>query len=145
VSQLAAQDGGPVPALQALVYPATDLSRKSASYRTFATGFFLTERQMDWYIGHYLPNRDAAADPRASPLLAADLGGVAPAYMTVGGFDVLRDETLAYADRLQAAGVPTTVRVHPGLIHGFVNATGVASAAADAVRELARALVAGLR
>lgn len=52
---------------------------------------------------------------------------------------MLRDETVAYARRLQDAGVPTTLRVHPGLIHGFVNAAGVMPAAA-ATRELATAI-----
>lgn len=144
VSWLASRDGGPVPAFQALVYPVTDLSRKAASYHKYASGYFLTERQMDWYKGHYLADPAQATDPRVSPLLADDVSGLPPAYLTVGGFDVLRDETIAYADRLRDAGVPTTLRVHPGLIHGFVNATGVASSAGDAVRELADALVVGL-
>src|SRR5262249_28858841 len=73
VAQLAARDGGPRPAVQLLVYPVTDLSRKHPSYRLFADGFFLTEREMDWYRRHYLPDEAAAVDPRASPLLAEDL------------------------------------------------------------------------
>ena len=144
VSLLAARDGGPAPAFQALVYPVTDLSRKSESYRLFPTGYFLTEAQMDWYRDHYVPQPAQRTDPRVSPLLAEDLSGLAPAYVTVGGFDVLRDESVAYAQRLREAGVPTTLRLHPGLIHGFVNAAGVASVAADAVRELAAAIVSGL-
>jgi acetyl esterase len=144
VSLLAARDGGPAPAFQGLVYPVTDLSKKSGSYRAYPTGYFLTEAQMDWYADHYVADPAERSDPRVSPLLAHDLSGLAPAYVTVGGFDVLRDETVAYAERLQQAGVPTTLRLHPGLIHGFVNAAGVASAAAEAVQELAAALVAGL-
>jgi acetyl esterase len=140
VSLLATRDGGPAPAFQALVYPVTDLSRKSESYRRFAVGYFLTEAQMDWYRGHYLQDPAQAFDPRVSPLLAEDLTGLPPAYVTVGGFDPLRDETVAYARRLQDAGVPTTLRVHPGLIHAFVNAAGVLPAAAAATRELAAAL-----
>ena len=145
VSLLAAQDGGPAPAFQALVYPVTDLSTKSDSYGKYPVGYFLTEAQMDWYRTTYLPNPSLAIDQRASPLLADNVGGLAPAYVTVGGFDVLRDETIAYARRLQEAGVPTTLRVHPGLIHGFVNAAGVLPVAAAAVRELADALVIALR
>ena len=63
-------DGGPVPAFQLLIYPVTDLTRKRESYRLFSEGFFLTERQMDWYRDHYLPDEADAersaglADPR---------------------------------------------------------------------------------
>ena len=145
VSMLTSRDGGPSPRFQALVYPVTDLSRKSDSYRAFPSGYFLTEAQMDWYRGHYLADPAAATDPRVSPLLAEDLSGLPPAYLTVGGFDVLRDETIAFAGRLAEAGVRTELRVHPGLIHGFVNAAGVASVAADATRELAEAIGAALR
>ena len=144
VSLLATRDGGPAPAFQGLVYPVTDLSRKSDSYRAFGDGYFLTEAQMDWYRDHYLRDRSLAADPRVSPLLAEDLSGLPRAYVTVGGFDVLRDETVAYARRLQDAGVPTTLRVHPGLIHAFVNAAGVMPTAAAATRELATALSSAL-
>ncbi|HEY5183518.1 MAG TPA: alpha/beta hydrolase [Actinomycetes bacterium] len=144
VSLLAALDGGPAPAFQALVYPATDLSRKSESYREYPVGYFLTEAQMDWYRTAYLPDPSLASDPRVSPLLAHEVAGLPPAYVTVGAFDVLRDETVAYARRLTDAGVPTTLRVHPGLIHGFVNAAGVLPVAAAAVRELADALATAL-
>ena len=144
VAQQTTADGGPAPAMQALVYPVTDLSRNRRSHELFRDGFFLTEQQMAWYRGHYLPEDEAALDPRVSPLLADDLSGLPPAYVTIGGFDVLRDETVAYAERLREAGVSTTLRVHPGLIHGFVNATGVGRVSARAVRELATALATGL-
>jgi acetyl esterase len=141
--QLACGDG-PVPAFQLLIYPVTDLSRKRRSYQLFHDGFFLTERQMDWYRGHYLPAPDAALDPRASPILAEDLRGVPPAHVAVAGFDVLRDEDEEYAHRLHEAAVPVTVRRHSGLIHGFCNAVGVGRAARAAMVDVAAALRAGL-
>jgi acetyl esterase len=137
VAQVTTREGGPRPALQLLVYPVTDLSRKQPSYRLFADGFFLTEREMDWYRGHYLPDEAAARDPRASPLLAADLAGLPPAMVLTAGFDVLRDEGEAYARRLEAAGVPVRLRRHAGLIHGFANATGANRAARAAIAEAA--------
>jgi len=135
VAQLAARDGGPRPALRVLFYPVTDLSRKHPSYRLFADGFFLTEREMDWYRGHYLPDEDTARDPRASPLLAEDLRELPPAIVLTAGFDVLRDEGEAYARRLATAGVPVRHRRHEGLIHGFSNATGASRSAHAAMRE----------
>jgi acetyl esterase len=140
-----ARDDGPVPALQLLLYPVTDWSRKTESYRLFREGFFLTEADMDWYRERYLAgDGDAARDPRASPLLYEDLEGVAPACVVVAGFDPLRDEGIAYARRLEAAGVPTRLRVFWGLVHGFVNATAVGRCSGAAMREVAAMLREGL-
>lgn len=140
VSQLAARDGGARPAFQLLFYPVTDLSEKHASYRLFADGFFLTEAQMDWYRGHYLPDEASARDPRASPLLAKDLGGLPPALVVTAGFDVLRDEGEAYAGRLRSAGVPVVQRRHPGTIHGFCNTTSISRSGRAYMQQAARDL-----
>jgi acetyl esterase len=140
VSQIAVREGGPVPAFQLLLYPVTDLSTKHSSYRSFGDGFFLTEAQMDWYRGHYLPDEAAARDPRASPLLAPSLGGLPPAHVVTAGFDPLRDEGEAYAVRLQQASVPTTLRRYAGLVHAFCNMTALAPSAERATTEVALAL-----
>jgi acetyl esterase len=144
VSLLAAADGGVTPRIQVLIYPVCDLSRKHRSYELFADGFFLTEAQMDWYRGHYLASADQAGDPRCSPLLAEDLSSVPPAYVCVANFDPLHDEGIAYAGRLQAAGVPVTLRVHQGLVHGFANAPLMSRSARFAMLELAAAVRGGL-
>ncbi len=131
------------PAFQLLFFPVTDLSTKHPSYQQFAEGFFLTEKQMDWYRGHYLGGH-AASDPRVSPLLADDLTGLPPAYVAVSGFDVLRDEGEAYARRLAAAGVTVGLRRHDRLIHAFVNSTGVGHSSREAFLEACGALRAGI-
>ena len=70
---------------------------------------------------HYLGDADPhAPDLRyAVPALADDLSGVAPAHLTVAEHDVLRDEALDYARRLEDAGVPTEVDLVAGSVHGF--------------------------
>lgn len=128
------------PCLQLLFFPVTDLSTKHPSYAEFADGFFLTERQMDWYRDHYLADPAQALDPRASPLLAGDLSGVAPAYVAVAGFDPLRDEGVAYARRLEEAGVPVRLAREGDLIHAFINITAVSPSAHAATLRAARAL-----
>lgn len=144
VARLAAHDEGPRPALQVLIYPVTDLSTKHASYRLFSQGFFLTEKQMDWYRGHYLSDDSAALDPRASPLLASDLRGLAPAYVVTAGFDPLRDEGERYARRLEEAAVPVVLRRHAGLVHGFANVPELGPAPRRAMDEVCAALRDGL-
>ena len=143
-ARLLVVNGGPVPAFQLLIYPVTDLTRKRESYRLFSEGFFLTERQMDWYRDHYLPDEADAADPRASPILATNLAGLPPAHVVTAGFDVLRDEGEDYAGLLRDAGVKVTTMREPGLIHGFTHGAETGRAPRAAMLRVAEALAAGL-
>ena len=131
------------PSFQLLFYPATDQVGSYPSHEEFAEGFFLTRAQMTWFRGLVLAGHDPA-DPRVSPLLAEDLTGLPQAYIAVAGFDVVRDEGEAYARRLAQSGVPVALRRHEGLIHSFVNATGVSAACRDALLEACGALRAGV-
>ena len=140
LSAVVAQLAEPKPALAVLIYPVCDLSTKHRSYELFGEGFFLTERNMDWYRTNYLPDEDAGRDPRASPLLADDLGGLPRTHLAIAGFDPLRDEGLAYGHRLEGAGVEVDIAVHAGSIHGFANAIGVGRTSAAAMRRAAEAL-----
>ncbi|MFF3679139.1 alpha/beta hydrolase [Streptomyces sp. NPDC002120] len=102
---------------QLLFYPPLDASMGRASVETFAEGYFHTAAHMAWYWDEY------GGDPRhphVSPLCAPDLAGLPPALVVLADCDVLRDEGLAYARRLAAAGVDCTVQLHPGVFHGFL-------------------------
>ena len=130
VTAIAARDaGGPQPALQLLIYPACDLSRKHPSMRLFSAGWLLSEADTDRYKGLYAPDAATWRDPRASPLLAEDLRGVAPALVITAAADPLRDEGEAYAERLREADVEVTLHRHPHL-HGFLNFVGARDAEA---------------
>ena len=90
-------------------------------------GFSLTERNMDWYADQYVPDPSRRKDPRVSPLRAASLAGLPPAYVATALADPLRDEGEAYARRLAEAGVRVALHRHP-LLHGFVNMGGTRAA-----------------
>jgi len=111
------------PAFQMLIYPATDSSKESASRQACAEGYFLTKGLMDWFWKAYVPAGTDLADLRLSPLLAKDFTGLPPAFVLTAGYDPLRDEGRAYADRLIDAGVKTTYVNYPGTIHGFFSLT----------------------
>jgi acetyl esterase len=131
-----ALDGGPAPAFQLLIYPATDLLETHRSERTFASGFILTKENMDWYEAQFAGADVDRGDPRVSPLQAPALAGVAPAMVVTAGFDPLRDEGEAYARRLHEAGVRTVLRRHAGAIHGFIHALAVGPLAWRALGEM---------
>jgi acetyl esterase len=123
VCQVLRDAGEQGPAFQMLIYPATDSSRQSASRVAFAEGYFLTKDLMDWFWKAYCPPGTNQSDLRLSPLLAKDFKGLPPAFVLTAGFDPLRDEGRAYADRLIDAGIKTTYVNYPGTIHGFFSLT----------------------
>ncbi len=143
VAQLAKTDG-PKIGYQILLYPALHPGKETQSMREFGEGYFLDRAAMGWFYGHYVPKDADQNDPRLSPLAAADFHGLPPAYVVTAGFDPLRDEGVMYADRLKAAGVPTTYVNYPSMIHGFCGMTGVLAAATQALTDAARAMRAAL-
>ena len=144
VSLLAKAAGGPLPAMQLMIYPPTDSAGDLPSRFLFREGFLLTKGDMDSFEGHYLPPGTDKTDPRVSILLAPDLCGLPPAYVATAGFDPLRDEGEAYALRMREAGVQVALRRHPGLIHGFANFTAFSRSSRGAMLEVAGALRLGL-
>jgi acetyl esterase len=140
VAQLAAVADRSPPVHQTLIYPVIDYSVERPSYELFAEGFFLTREDMHWFRDHYLTDDADRLDPRVSPILTEDLAGLAPAHVVTCGFDPLRDEGEAYAQRLREAGVPTTLVRERDLVHGFVNAAGLGGRAAEATAAIAAAI-----
>ena len=118
-------------ALQVLLYPALDATCSLSSHTTFAERYFLTRSMCEWYYEHYLNGQDPTA-PDASPLLAPDVSDV-PALIYTSGFDPLRDEGKAYAERLRAAGTPVTYHEVADTVHGFALMTGPLASARAAL------------
>jgi acetyl esterase len=127
-----------VPALQLLIYPATDFSTRRRSREVLGEGFLLTSAEMDWFEDNYIgaAGADAVRDRRVSPMLG-ELAGLAPAIVVTAGFDPLRDDGEDYAAALRAAGTPVVQRRFGGLIHAFINLVGVDRECRDAVVEVA--------
>ncbi len=139
VCLLARERGGPAIALQILVYPVTDGGCATGSYDEFARDFSLERADMLWYWDQYLGDQDRL-QPLASPLRATDLSGLPPALIITAGYDPLRDEGEAYAQRLRDAGVPTTLTRYDGVIHGFLGMLGVVDESQQAIEQVAHAL-----
>lgn len=140
----ARDEGGPRPCFQWLIYPATDMTRGLASHRAHATGPFIDEQTTAWFLEHYLPRGADKKAPHASPLFAASHAALPPAHLVVCGFDPLRDEGLAYAEKLRAAGVSTTVQRAETLAHGFFAMAAIVPTAHAAQAQAIDALRAAL-
>jgi len=140
----ARDEGGPELAMQVLVYPVTNLaSFETASYAEFGEGYYLTRAEMEWFRNQYLSDLEDARSAYASPLLAADLGGLPPALVITAECDPLRDEGEAYARRLALAGGEVTATRYCGMIHPFFSLGGMLKQGPRAIEQVASA-IAGL-
>jgi acetyl esterase len=122
---------------QALIYPATSFYLNSVSQDKYANGYLLTNSAQQWYHRQYLRNESDRDDWRASPILAKNFQGLAPALIMTCGYDPLLDEGKEYADKLKQAGVNVNYRCYEGQIHGFITMGRVIDEANHAIKEIA--------
>ncbi len=140
VALRARDEGGPKLAQQTLVYPVTDRDFERPSYVANGDGYGLDLDTMVYFWDCYLSSEADALNPYVTPMLAEDLSGLPPAYVLTAEYDPLRDEGEEYAERLRAAGVPTTATRYDGMIHGFFNAGIPFDRTWDAIAETASEL-----
>lgn len=126
------------------LYPATSPGESTRSRKElFPTGFFLTDKDMDYFADYYCPPKKRE-DARFAPVLAEDLSVLPPCYIATAGFDPLRDDGEAFAAKARAAGVPVVLRRHTDLIHGFGTFLRVGPRPKQALAEAAGALTSAL-
>ncbi|MCY4358154.1 MAG: alpha/beta hydrolase [Gammaproteobacteria bacterium] len=133
------RNGAPMPVQQVLIYPSVDPTMKFPSIQEFASGYLLTRPGMDWFRSHYLESPEQVKDPELQ-FLKQDLSGLPSAILITAGFDPLRDEGQAYADRLQQFGVSVTHWCYTDMIHAFLSFAGGIAAGEDAIRRIGTSL-----
>lgn len=138
---LARDNGGPSIKLQVLIYPATAPNpAEFSSYEQYGEGYLLTSRSVEYFRKYYFDQTEITDDYRAAPLLATDLGNLPPATLILAKYDPLRDEGLAYAQRLAEAGTHVVVTEYLGMTHAFFTMTRAVDAAVQAVDQVAGAV-----
>jgi acetyl esterase/lipase len=118
-AQAVARIGAPRLALQLLICPILDYSRSTDSRRDLASGYLVDQATLDHDLLHYAPPGTDPANPRISPLRAADVAGLPRTLVHTAEFDPLRDEGRDYVERLARAHAEVSYTCHPGMIHLF--------------------------
>jgi acetyl esterase/lipase len=144
VALMAKDKGGPELKCQIMLWPVTDANFETESYHEYADGYFLSRAMMMWFWDAYAPDHAQRREIYASPLQATveQLKGLPPALIQVAGNDVLREEGLAYARKLDDAAVDVTVVRYENLIHdyGLLNAISQVPAVREALHQAAEML-----
>ncbi|MDB5445171.1 MAG: putative lipase [Phenylobacterium sp.] len=126
--------------LQLLISPVCDDDFDTPSYLENGEGLHLTRKMMRWFWDQYAPRAEDRASSLAAPLKSPDLSGVASAHLILAEYDPLRDEGLAYAERLRQAAVPVQVSLYPGALHAFPSLAPASAIAQRAFEEIGASL-----
>ena len=132
-------EGGPTPRLQLLFYGTFGLNNDTESALRNAEAQILSRETMVWFIEQYLSGGATVADPYIAPL-SGDLQNLPPARLLVGTLDILLDDSVAYAAKLQAADVPATLSIYQDMPHLFVQHSRALDGGKRGVAEACQAL-----
>ena len=135
--QLRARERGlPLPAAALLISPWTDLGASGESYEANRDKDPFFQREVVLGLGRsFLGDATDPGDP-----LQADLSGLGPVYIQVGGDETLLDDARRLDEMARKAGVDVRLDVFPGMLHTFQMAAGRAPEADDAIRRMASGL-----
>ena len=121
---------------QILLQPVVDFTLPFPSIDMPASECLVPREDLAWYYKEFYGGD--TRDFRVSPIFAEDLSGLSPALIITAEHDTLRDEGKAYADRLQSSGVPAQYSCYSGMIHGFLQMSGLVYEAQAAIEEISR-------
>ncbi|TAK92052.1 MAG: alpha/beta hydrolase [Burkholderiaceae bacterium] len=140
VVALMARDAGIPLALQLLIYPGTDAYQDTPSHHNYAHGYLLERPTILWFFEQYLRSPADNLDWRFAPLLANSHAELPPAWIAVAEYDPLIDEGIAYAHKLEHAGVLVALKNYRGMVHAFFSMGGALETARQAHADAAQAL-----
>jgi acetyl esterase len=140
MAHMARNGEGPQIVFQLLIYPGTDMSMSQPSYQRDFSRFPLSVEACRYFLEHYLRDEEDKVDWRASPLRAPNFEDLAPALILTAGYDLLADEGLAYAKKMEESGGSVTLVHMSDQMHGFLTMGKIIRAADTALEISAAAL-----
>ncbi len=130
---------------QILIYPCVDLTLSMKSMDIDLNGLVFSGKTMQYFVNHYLNNREDEVNWEASPLFAPDLTNQTPAYIFAAGIDPLLDEGIAYKNRLLNNNNLVNYTLYEGQIHGFVTNSRHFPKGLECLKEIGQAAKALIR
>ena len=124
---------------QVFIYAGFDAVGTYPSRASAARPPILDARDVEWSLRHYIVAPERREDPRASPI-RGELRGLPPALVMVAELDPLRDEGMAYAEALRAAGCEVELRSYARQPHGFLLLGRLSGQSARAFEDIGRFL-----
>lgn len=119
VAHIAQHDAGMDVRRQALIYPSLDYTMSSVSIAENATGYLLEKEKIMWYFDNYFQNGENRK--AASPLYMEVTNKFPQTLMVTAGFCPLRDEGIAYMQKVKLAGLQAEHIHFDDMIHAFLN------------------------
>lgn len=128
------------PNFQFLLYPMLNLQGKTESFKKFSQHLILTNKLMSYFRKHFLNSLSEADLPVVSPLLSTNINCDIDTYILTLGFDPLRDDGIAYSEKLKQENDNVTHEHYADCMHAFISVTSLSSRAKDATHKVANAL-----
>ena len=122
----------------ALIYPMLDIEGTSASYQRNGYDYIITNKMLLSGFELYLAGQNVSLNPELNVLKQADFTGLMPIHIITAEFDPLLDEGLMLFDKLKASGVKVSHNTYSGVIHGFVQLSGVSQSAVTCIKALSK-------
>ncbi len=123
-----------------LLYPMMDLRGLTQSYRDANNGMLLTNTLMDYFSRHYLSNVEQKFLPLASPILFETFSHFPHTYILTCGADPLRDDGIAFAQKLESQNVLVTHDHFDDCMHSFISVYRASNRAQQATFAIAQRL-----
>lgn len=120
---------------QFLITPVLDYSFDTLSYNSNFK-FNLTTEKMKWFWDHYLNDPSEGTEIFVSPLKVQSAEHLPETLLVTAEFDPLRDEGLAFGEKLKVAGVNVEILHYDDLVHSFINMIASVEGAKHALEEM---------
>ena len=119
------------------LYGVLDYNLETDSMAELGGGdFMLTTEYVRMVYDGYVPDLDDRGDPRVFAV-KGDPAGLPPVFIAAAQLDPIRDDSIALAEKMTAAGHPPKLEVYPGVMHAFFGFSSMIDEARRLIQDIA--------